>query len=114
MPLYPGGRQRYGLGLWNSVAGTMMVEIAMFVIAVWIYARSTRARDRIGRYGFWAYVTLLLVIYVGDRFSGLPGSASEIAWTGIGALVVLLPWAWWLDNHRAAEGLTCEAAEHGT
>jgi hypothetical protein len=100
MPLYPGGRGRYGLGLWNSVAGTMSVELAMFVFGVWIYARVTRVRDRVGRFAFWAYVTLLLLLYVGDRFGGMPASASEIAWTGIIATFILLIWAWWFDAHR--------------
>ncbi len=45
LPLYPGG-PKYGLGLWNSVAGTFAVEIVMFAIGVWIYARATRAADR--------------------------------------------------------------------
>src|SRR5580698_91680 len=31
MPLYPGGA-RYGLGLWNSIAGTMLVEFLMFAV----------------------------------------------------------------------------------
>ena len=26
MPLYPGGGPRFGLGLWNSIAGTMVVK----------------------------------------------------------------------------------------
>jgi hypothetical protein len=47
MPLYPGGA-RFGLGLWNSIAGTLVVEILMFATGVWLYVRSTRARDRIG------------------------------------------------------------------
>jgi hypothetical protein len=51
MPLYPGGL-RFGLGLWNSVGGTLAVEIAMFAIGVWVYMRTTRPRDRIGRYAF--------------------------------------------------------------
>src|SRR5262245_46889845 len=36
MPLYPGG-PRFGLGLWNSVAGTLAVETVMFVAGVWMY-----------------------------------------------------------------------------
>jgi membrane-bound metal-dependent hydrolase YbcI (DUF457 family) len=100
MPLFPGGHGRYGLGLWNSVAGTVSVELAMFVFGVWMYARATRARDRVGRFAFWAYVTLLLVLYIGDRFSGLPASVDEIAWTGIVATFILLLWAWWFDAHR--------------
>ncbi len=99
MPLYPGGA-RYGLGLWNSIAGTLVVELLMFGVGVWLYARTTRARDRIGQYAFFAYVALLLVLYIGDRFSPPPASVAELAWTGIVAEVILLLWAWWFDHHR--------------
>jgi len=102
MPLYPGGHQRYGLSLWNSVAGTMVVELLMFAIGVWLYIRATKPRDRIGRYAFWAYVLLLLAAYIGDRFSAPPESPNEIAWTGLVAILILLPWAWWFDHHRIA------------
>jgi hypothetical protein len=99
MPLYPGG-PRYGLGLWNSIAGTLVVELLMFALGVWLYARTTRARDRIGQYAFLAYVALLLVLYIGDRFSAPPASVAELAWTGIVAEVILLLWAWWFDHRR--------------
>ncbi len=59
MPLYPGG-PRLGLGLWNSIAGTMVVELLMLAIGVGLYVRATRARDRIGLYALLAYVVLLL------------------------------------------------------
>ena len=107
MPLYPGG-PRFGLGLWNSIAGTMVVEIAMFGTGVWLYAYATRARDRIGQYAFFGYVVLLLAIYVGDRFSAPPASAHEIAWTGLIAEVILLLWAWWFDRHRVASDVADE------
>lgn len=99
MPLYPGSA-KYGLGLWNSIAGTMVVELGMMVAGVWLYVRSTRARDRVGRYGFAAYVALLLILYIGDRFGGPPPSVADVAWTGVAASVILLPWAWWFDRHR--------------
>jgi hypothetical protein len=101
MPLYPGGGRRLGLGLWNSIAGTMAVELTMLAVGLWLYVGATRARDRIGRYAFAAYVGLLLVIYIGDRFSGPPPSVPAIAWTGVAAALILIPWAWWLDHHRA-------------
>jgi threonine/homoserine efflux transporter RhtA len=78
----------------------MIVELAMLGAGVWLYVRTTRARDRIGRYAFAAYVGLLLVLYIGDRFSGPPPSVGAIAWTGIVASLVLIPWAWWFDRHR--------------
>jgi hypothetical protein len=33
----------------------------MFALGVWLYVSATRARDRIGRYAFLAYITLLIV-----------------------------------------------------
>ena len=101
MPLYPGGA-KFGLGLWNSVAGTLGVELAMFAIGVWVYVLTTKARDRIGRYGFVAYVVLLVASYLRDTFSSqLPHSVkAEIAWPGLIAGVVMLIWAWWFDRHR--------------
>ena len=49
MPLYPGG-PKLGLGLWNSVTGTVLVEVAMYALGVWIYLRATRPRDGVGRW----------------------------------------------------------------
>jgi membrane-bound metal-dependent hydrolase YbcI (DUF457 family) len=99
MPIYPGG-PRFGLALWNSIAGTMIVELLMFAIGVGLYMRVTRARDRIGRYALLAYVVLLLIAYVSDRFSDPPSSIDEVAWLGVIASAVLIPWAWWFERHR--------------
>ena len=101
MPLYPGG-PKFGLGLWNSIAGTMAVEIMMLAVGVGTYARATRARDWIGRYFFWGYVVVLMIFYVGDRFGRQPSSVNEIAWTGVVLTVVMLVWAGWFDAHREA------------
>jgi len=105
MPLYPGG-PRLGLGLWNSIAGTMVVEISMFAAGVWLYAQTTRARDRIGKYALGAYVGLLLLLYISDRFSGPPRSVAAVAWVGIAASAIFVPWAWWFDRHRSANEVT--------
>lgn len=99
MPLYPGG-PKVGLGLWNSVAGTMVVEFVTFAVGTCLYLAATRARDRVGRYGFASYVVLLLLLYIGDRFDTSLPTVGQIAWTGIIAVVILIPWAWWFDRHR--------------
>jgi membrane-bound metal-dependent hydrolase YbcI (DUF457 family) len=99
MPIYPGG-PRVGLALWNSISGTMIVELLMFAVGLGLYMRVTRAHDRVGRYALLAYVILLLTAYVGDRFSDPPSSVDEIAWLGVIASAVLIPWAWWFERHR--------------
>jgi len=106
LPLYPNG-PKFGLGLWNSVAGTIVVELALFTIGVWLYCSATRARDRIGRYGFLAYIALLVASFLRNFFSSeLPHSVkAEIAWPGLIAGIVMLSWAWWFDRHRQATAL---------
>ena len=44
LPIMPGDSTKVGLGLWNSVPATLIVESAMFAAGVWVYARATRAR----------------------------------------------------------------------
>lgn len=99
MPLWPGSH-RYGLGLWNSIPGTMAVELALFAIGVWLYLRATAARDRIGRYAFAAFVVILLAIYVSNLFGGAPPNVKSVIWASLIAEPILLLWALWFDRHR--------------
>jgi hypothetical protein len=98
--LYPGGA-KLGLGLWNSVAGTVIVESAMLLAGVVTYARATRARDGIGRWGLWALVLLLAVSYYGSLFSPPPPNTTALAIGGIIFGWVFVLFAWWVDRHRA-------------
>jgi membrane-bound metal-dependent hydrolase YbcI (DUF457 family) len=45
MPLWPGRSPKLGLGLWNSIPGTLLVEGAMFAAGIWMYLRATRPAD---------------------------------------------------------------------
>jgi hypothetical protein len=100
MPLYPGG-PTLGLGLWNSVAGTLAIEVPLFVIGVWIYTRATRARDKTGRWAFVSLTAFLLVSYAVNFLSGPPPSVTAVLITAVGGTTVLLLWTWWADRHRA-------------
>ena len=101
MPLYPGGA-KLGLGLWNSVAGTIVVEAAMFVVGLWIYLRATRARDAVGRYGLAALLTVLVLSYVGSLLGGPPPSMRAVEIGGIIFGWLFVWWAAWGDRHRDA------------
>jgi membrane-bound metal-dependent hydrolase YbcI (DUF457 family) len=101
MPLYPGGPQ-LGLGLWNSVAGTVIIEVVMFAAGTWIYLRTTRARDAVGRYGLGALLTLLALSYGGSLLGGAPPSMRAIEIGGIVFGWLFVVWAAWGDRHREA------------
>lgn len=101
LPLVPGSEHKVGLGLWNSVAGTLAVEMLLFIAALAFYLRRTTAIDRAGRWGLWLLVAFLLVSYVGSAFGPPPPSVTAIAWVGIAGGVVFGAWGYWLDRHRA-------------
>lgn len=103
LPLYPGSSPLIGLGLWNSVAGTVLLEGAMFLAAVWFYVSGTRPRDRVGRYALWSFVAFLLLIYVANLLGPPPPSVQAIAWAGLSLYLIPL-WAGWFDRHRNVAG----------
>ena len=100
MPLWPRG-PRYGLALWNNPGATMAVELTMFAIGVFLYATSTRARDKIGRIAFWGFVVFLGGFYVMDSLSGSPPPSVRVIWiSALIATAIMLLWASWFDRHR--------------
>ena len=99
MPTWPGG-PKVGLELWASVPGTIVVESALFIAGVAIYAGATRARDAVGRWGLWGFVVLLVGLYVVSIVSTPPPSATGFAVVGLILTVVLLALAAWIDSHR--------------
>lgn len=99
MPIFPHGPY-VGLGLWNSVVGTVVVEVGICAAGVFLYVRGTRPRDRAGTWALVAFVALLLAIYVANIFSPPPPGVRAIAWTGLAGGWLLVAWAYWIDRHR--------------
>jgi len=102
MPLYPGGPKE-GLSLWNSIPLTMVVETLMFAAGLYVYMRTTRAKDAIGRWGFVSLgVTLAAIYFVDGLFGAPPPTILALCVVGVAASVVFTAWAWWTDRHREA------------
>lgn len=98
MPLWPFG-PRYGLGLWNSIPGTLVIEGVFLMTAVFIYAKAFPARDLLGTTGLGALVGLVLIIWVSGPFSPPPPNATAIALVTL-ALWIFPLWAWRIEAHR--------------
>jgi len=98
MPVLPHGPY-LGLGIWNSVPGTLVLEGAMFSAALWIYARMTEAKDGVGRWAFWSFIVTTLGIYVGNVFGPPPPNEQIVAWMGLSQWL-MVAWIAWADRHR--------------
>ena len=99
LPVYPGSRL-VGLGLWNSVSMTLIVEGALFVAGVMIYSRTTRAKDKTGEYSYKTFVALLVLIYLASLMGPPPPSVNAVEWAGVLSWL-FVAWAYWIDEHRA-------------
>ena len=102
LPLWPGGPV-VGLGLWNSIAGTLVVEGALFAGCLRAYTRGSAARDRIGHWALTGLIVLTGLVWSSQPWSPPPPNAEAVAW-GAFALWLLPPWARWIDHHRATVG----------
>jgi membrane-bound metal-dependent hydrolase YbcI (DUF457 family) len=112
LPIYPGGPP-VGLGLWNSPAGTVVVEGLMYVAGVAIYLTTTRARSGGGRYGLWALLAVLVLSSVAALVSGPPPSVPAVALGGIVFGWLFVAWAARVDRRRDSAVGAADAARAG-
>jgi membrane-bound metal-dependent hydrolase YbcI (DUF457 family) len=98
LPLWPGGG-KVGLGLWNSIPGTMLLEGGMFVFAIVIYLRATESKDKIGTWALWGLILLTGGIWASQPWAAPPPGAMAVAVVGL-AMWILPFWAGWIERHR--------------
>ena len=99
LPLIPGLELKVGLDLWNSLAGTLLVEGLIFTTGVYLYLRSTKARNKTGKYALWGLILFLVLIYIGNLFGPPPDSVQAIAIVGNAQWLIIL-WGYWIDRNR--------------
>lgn len=97
MPLAPHA-QKLGLGLWNSLAGTLVVELALFAIGIAIYLRMTSNVSRSARIHFSVLIIFFLVMYVMAIFGPPPPNNQTVLGVSSLALTPVIFWANWLDK----------------
>jgi hypothetical protein len=97
LPLYPGDSPKVGLGLWNSMTLTVLVEGIIFVLGIVIYLNAKRTVNEKVNWRFWSLVVFLVIIHIVNFVGPPPPSVAAIAWAGH-LQWLFIPWAWWADN----------------
>ena len=90
LPLVPGGAT-YGLGLWNSIPGTLVVELTMLAVGLWLL----RPRGL----KLWSLIVFCVVVGMGTAFGPPPPSVSALTATAF-AIWLLPLCAWWADREK--------------
>lgn len=99
LPLAPGVATRVGLGLWNSLPATLVIEFAILATGVWLYTQTTVAIDGVGRYALVLLVALLVLIYTASVAGPPPPTVTAIGVAGQAQWLLVLM-GYWVDHHR--------------
>jgi hypothetical protein len=104
MPIAPGLAGHYGLGLWTSVPGTLLVEGLLWLFALAVYIRATQASKRTGIYVFWGMIAFLTLSWINNITATPPaGSMTIAAIASLTFFTLLVVWAFWMDRVRKSE-----------
>ena len=99
LPLFPWGGPVVGLGLWDSLPATMVLEFGILAAGVWYYVAHTRAKTKTGTYALWSLVLFLALVYLGNVFGPAPDNVDAIGYVGLSQWL-LIAWGYWIGNKR--------------
>lgn len=99
LPLAPGPSVKVGLGAWNSIPLTVLLELGLLGIGLASYLRRTKSRNRIGSWTLWVGVVLLLAVFA-SGFAGPPPADEKTIGLGALGLWIFVPLFAWADRNR--------------
>lgn len=101
LPLSPFSDYKVGFGLWNHMVLTLVIETVIFLTGTYLYATSTQAKNKVGKWGFVTLIVLLLAIYLSNAFGPTPPDSPMIVFVSCTILMgVLVALAYWVDRNR--------------
>jgi hypothetical protein len=96
----PGAHKEFGLRLWTSLPATIIVEGGFWLVAVIIYARSTRPKNRLGTYVFSIGIALLTLSWYRNITGPPPPSALAAGASSLIYFSLTVAWAYWVNRLR--------------
>ena len=101
LPVIPGVDLKVGLGLWNSVSLTIILESIIFFGGVYLYSALTKAQNKKGVYSFLGLVVFLALVYAANLFGSPPPSEEAIGYVGLSQWLIVA-WGYWIDRNRVS------------
>jgi hypothetical protein len=98
MQLTPGVNTVWGLGLWNSIPATLIVEGGFWLLAIVIYVRAAAPRRLLGVFTFWIGAALLTLVWYGNIRRGMDPDPVR---AGVGGLIffsLVVAWGYWINR----------------
>ncbi len=99
LPLYF-DKFKVGLGLWNSITGTFVVEILFFIVGIILYLNSNPLKTKKRKTVFWSMIAFLFIIYLGNIFgpkAPIDTHPNTIAGSSL-AMWLIVIWGYFADK----------------
>jgi membrane-bound metal-dependent hydrolase YbcI (DUF457 family) len=106
MPLAPGTSAVYGLGLWNSIPATLIIEGGFWLLAIILYVRAAHPKKRAGIYAFWPVIAFITLLWYGNIKRGIDPNPVKAGINGLILCSLLVAWAYWMNRLRPAQAGT--------
>lgn len=94
LPLFFDGSPKVGLGLYSTVVGALISEFGLLAAGIFIYLKTTRPIDNIGK---WAFAVLVVMFALFPLTMFLPGKLTYLATF---VTLLFLPVCIWMERHR--------------
>ena len=100
MPLAPGFHRYYGLGLYNSPLGLLIVEGGLWVSGIILYLRATRTRGFSGQLVLWTFIVVSTALWLISFNGAPPPSVYVLVTVDLILFPIVFVWAYWVDRLR--------------
>lgn len=94
------GEEKFGLGLWNSLWGTLLVELGIFILGIILYLKSSPLMNK-RRLSFWSLIAFLSAVYIINIFGPKPPidtPSAAIAGPAL-AMWLIVIWGYYADRN---------------
>lgn len=99
LPLAFNEETKWGFGLWNYPFLTLIIEILLFVLGIYLYLQSTISKNKTGIYAFWGLIIFFMLIYVMNAAGNPPPNSEMIGYVGLAQWLFII-WGYWIDRNR--------------
>ena len=100
LPLFGDDSYKLGLGLWNYVISSSLIEILILVAGLWLYLKSTKSITFGGKYGMIIFAVFLIMMQMASLFMPPPPDIRGFAIFGLVYQLMMVGVVSWLDRKR--------------
>lgn len=102
LPLLGGDSYKIGLGLWNYVFASSLIELLIFLSGLWMYLKSTKGATFVGKYGMIIFSTFVTVMWMASLLTPTPSDFNIRGFAIFGLIFqsLVIGIVSWLDRRR--------------